>query len=106
MTPHERTLELVREIAFKNQMTAAQILGPSREKPVAKVRHAIICKLYLEGWGKSEIARFFNRDHTTIGYVIRKLSPTIRYPHDSLSVPVCYMDTCHGRSGFSQESAQ
>lgn len=92
-TPRERMLAWLREVAFKNNMTAAQILGPSRERPVVIVRHAIMHALYLEGWSKSEIGRFFNRDHTTVGYAIKGFgkSDSIHrksFPNDSLSVPV------------------
>lgn len=86
MTPREHSICLLCILAMKRGCTLTQVLGRSREQNIANVRQRMMHRLWCDGWAKSDIARLFHRDHTTVGYAIRKLSTPMAYPRHSLSV--------------------
>ena len=86
MTPREHSTCLLCILAMKRGCTLTQVLGRSREQNIANVRQRMMHRLWCDGWAKSDIARLFRRDHTTVGYAIRKLSTPMAYSKHSLSV--------------------
>ena len=72
MTPRERTLETIREIGQRYGVSLPDLLGPSRLRPIAWARFHAYAELYSRGMTSSEIARVFNREHSTIRHGIKR----------------------------------
>ena len=72
MTPRERTLETIRVIGERYGIGLADLLGPSRLRPIAWARFHAYAELYSRGMTSSEIARVFNREHSTIRHGIKR----------------------------------
>lgn len=66
-------LEMVSDIARAHGFTAADLIGPSRVRPVCIVRWRAMKALRDRGRSYSSIARTFNRDHTSVIAGIRRL---------------------------------
>lgn len=73
MTPRERRMAIVRMIAARHDVTAADILGSSRKRHIVEARWAaIVAVRYATGDKPTTLARFFNRDHTSILHALAK----------------------------------
>lgn len=65
--------EIVERIARRFNVTAREVCGHGRSKPVAMARHAVWAELYALGhWSYPRIGQLFRRDHTTIVTAVRK----------------------------------
>lgn len=110
--PKDLAEAIIQAFADMHGVSVAQILGERRNAHLVRARMDIIEHIVFDlGYSGHSVAKALRRDHTTIGHHLRKmaprkLSPSFSSARDSLSVPACYIATCHGRSDFSQESAQ
>lgn len=110
--PKDLAEAVIHAFADIHGVAAVQILGERRKAHLVKARLDIIEHLVFDlGYSGYSVAKALRRDHTTIGHHLRKmaprkLSPSFSIARDSLSVPVCYMDTCHVCFGSHQDSAQ
>ena len=60
---------IVERVAAENDLTAADLLGPSHERRIAWPRQDAFVALRDElGWSSTRIGRLFRRDHTTVLY--------------------------------------
>jgi chromosomal replication initiation ATPase DnaA len=66
LTPKEKNLADIGEIAYKYGYTAEDILGPSRYRRLVMVRRECVGMLRAKGYSTTEIGRIMNRDHSTI----------------------------------------
>lgn len=48
------------------------LLGPDRTRWISAIRNAAILVMHTHGKSASEIGRFFNRDHSSILYAIKR----------------------------------
>lgn len=72
MTPREKNLAEVAEIAKGHGYTLDEILGPRRTKHLVSVRLWCILMLRHKGLSTPQIGRIMNRDHTTICHALNK----------------------------------
>ena len=70
LTPLEHTIQ----IAQKYGLTSEHILGRSRDKWIVKARREVCKELYAKGMSSKTIGNFLNRNHTSILYLLGKLS--------------------------------
>jgi chromosomal replication initiation ATPase DnaA len=66
MTPREKNLAAIGEIAYKYGYTVEDMLGPRRFKKMVAVRRECIVMLRAKGYSTTEIGRIMNRDHSSI----------------------------------------
>lgn len=66
LTPKEKNLADIKEIAYKYGYTAEDVLGKSRYKRLVMVRRQCVGMLRAKGYSTTEIGRIMNRDHSTI----------------------------------------
>ena len=76
MVPVRRRMaDITAEVAARHGLTAADIRGPARTKCIVAARHEAMAACRAEGiWSYPRIGMFFNRDHTTVLYAVRRLS--------------------------------
>ncbi len=74
MTPREKNLADIREIAESYGYTAEDILGKSRYKRLVMVRRQCVGMLRAKGYSTTEIGRILNRDHSTIVVSLQTLA--------------------------------
>lgn len=72
MTPREKNLKDIENLAEGYGYTVADILGKSRFKRVVAVRRLCILMLREKGYSTTEIGRIMNRDHSTIVHALNK----------------------------------
>lgn len=79
MTPTERAKKIARPFLDHFGLEWADIAGPSRKKAVSQCRARIIralCSTVDDQkrpvWSQSQVARMLRKNHTTIGYALRK----------------------------------
>lgn len=72
MTPREKNLKDIENLAEGYGYTAADMLGKSRFKRVVAVRRLCILMLREKGYSTTEIGRVMNRDHSTIVHALNK----------------------------------
>jgi chromosomal replication initiation ATPase DnaA len=72
ITPRQRNLNDIAEIAEAHYLTVEDILGPSRLKYLVSVRRKCIYMLRDKGYSTTEIGRIMNRDHSTIVNSLKK----------------------------------
>ena len=65
----------ISEVAANAGLTYDDIVGPCRNKPVVRARHAAMYLAYRDlGKSTTQIGKAFgNRDHTTVLHAIRKV---------------------------------
>jgi len=56
----------IRALCAGTNVTQSEISGRTREHRVTKVRHAVWVSLSDQGFSSTEIAKRFDRDHTTV----------------------------------------
>jgi chromosomal replication initiation ATPase DnaA len=68
--------ELAKEFGEQHGFPGEQVLGLSRKKGLIEARRAMYeAARARHGWGVSEIARAFGRDHATIINALQKSAP-------------------------------
>lgn len=72
ITPRQKNLNDIAEIAEAHCLTVEDILGPSRFKYLVNVRRKCIYMLRDKGYSTTEIGRIMNRDHSTIVNSLQK----------------------------------
>jgi chromosomal replication initiation ATPase DnaA len=72
VTPRERNLADIGELAEKHGYTVEDILGRSRHKKLVAVRLWCVLMLRHKGYSTTEIGRIMNRDHSTIVHALNK----------------------------------
>lgn len=72
MTPREKHLQAIAEIADEHGYTVEDILGPCRHKHLVSVRHQCFAMFYDRGYSTPEIGRIMNRDHSTVCHALNK----------------------------------
>lgn len=70
----EPVKSIIMRVAIKHDLTAEDIVGRSRLRPIVKARHEAMREVYNLRWAMSlpNIGRCFNRDHTSILHAIQK----------------------------------
>lgn len=66
LTPREKNLAEIGEIAYKYGFTVEDMIGTRRFKKMVAVRRECIGMLRAKGYSTTEIGRIMNRDHSTI----------------------------------------
>lgn len=74
MTPRERNLAEIGEIARKNNFTVEDILGKRRYKRIVEVRRECVAMLRAKNYSTTEIGRIMCRDHSTIVHSLQMLA--------------------------------
>lgn len=73
MTPRERSMSIIREIAMQHGVTVEAIMGRSRDHKDTRARRAAYAAVkYRRGLSHPAVGRIFGRDHSTILHGIRK----------------------------------
>lgn len=72
MTPREKNLADIAEIAEAHHLTVEDILSPKRHKYLVSVRRKCIYMLRDKGYSTTEIGRIMGRDHSTIVVALQK----------------------------------
>lgn len=70
VTPMDRAVEALEEIAQSHGQTLASIRGKGRFRAQVAAREECYFFLRARGWSLPQIGRFFNRDHTAVMYVL------------------------------------
>ena len=72
--------KIIKEVAEKHKVSAGEIKGPRRNRYILAARFEAILRIHRElpHLSLPQIGRIFNRDHTTILYVIRKYGAQTR----------------------------
>ena len=73
MTPRERYKCQLCHIAIKHGCTLDEMLGRRRTPRIAQARFHGYAALREKGLTIPHIARFFGRDHTTVGYGLARV---------------------------------
>jgi len=70
-TPHQEHMQIVRDVAKDHKVSVSEILGGYRDARIIIARHAAYAAVWkATGWPYTRVARFFNREHTTVIYGI------------------------------------
>jgi chromosomal replication initiation ATPase DnaA len=72
MTPREKNLADINEIAQEYGYTVDDVLGYSKPKELVKVRRLCVVMLRDKGYSTTAIGRIMNRDHSTIVTSLQK----------------------------------
>jgi len=73
VTPREKHLQAIAEIADKHGYNVEDILGPCRHKHLVIVRRECVAMLRAKGYSTTEIGRIMKRDHSTIVHSLQVL---------------------------------
>jgi len=73
ITPRQKNLNDIAEIAEEHGYTIHDILGPSRLMHLVSVRRKCMVMLREKGYSTTEIGRIMNRDHTTVVHSLKKV---------------------------------
>ena len=63
--------ELILEIAKKHNITPEELVGTSRKIDIAEARQEFMHACHEQGMSIAEIARFLDRDQSTVAYGIK-----------------------------------
>jgi len=72
LTPRQRNLNDIAEIAEAHRLTVEDILSPKRHKYLVSVRRKCVYMLRDKGYSTTEIGRIMQRDHSTIVHALQK----------------------------------
>ncbi len=72
MTPREKNLQDIENLAEGYGYTVGDILGPSRRRHLVSVRNRCVFMLRNKNYSTSEIGRIMRRDHSTIVHALNK----------------------------------
>ena len=80
MTPHQRTPDIIREVAGRHGMTVGIVLSPRRSRRVVRCRYEAIRAVHeaKPHLSSPELGQIFGRDHTTILYALGRIGR--KYP--------------------------
>ena len=73
MTPREKNIQLIRDIASQNRVTLHDVMGPSRAQYIVTARFKCYRALRQKGLSYPQIGAIMKRDHTSILYGVRVL---------------------------------
>jgi len=73
MTPRERIISDVQNIADDHGVTVEDIFGKRRHAPIARARQEAFTALRWYGFSYPQIGRIFGRDHSTVIHGVRKV---------------------------------
>jgi chromosomal replication initiation ATPase DnaA len=73
ITPRQKNLNDIAEIAEEHGYTIHDILGPSRLMHLVSVRRKCMVMLREKGYSTTEIGRIMNRNHTTVVHSLKKV---------------------------------
>lgn len=59
-------LTIAQEVVDGTEYTTEEIRGRSKKRPISNLRREAMAKMYEEGYGTSDIARWFNRSPSTV----------------------------------------
>lgn len=71
MSPRDRTMAILREIANRHDVGLAELLGPTRYGELGHPRRVAWRFLRRRGFSTTQLGQLFGRDHTTIIYGMR-----------------------------------
>lgn len=73
-TKRQSGMEIIRQFCALNNVSVDVVFGPSRYRPVVKLRQLAMVEVYRRRPDLSlpQIGRLFNRDHTTIIHAVKK----------------------------------
>jgi len=74
MTPREKNLSDIHDIARAHKLTVDDILGTSKIKMIVMVRRKCVVMLREKGYSTTEIGRIMKRDHSTIVHALQRHS--------------------------------
>ena len=74
LTPHERRVAWLKQLCDDCGVCYGDVMGRSRFKRVSNVRALAYHKFIEDGMSLSAVGRFFDRDHTTVMKVARKIA--------------------------------
>lgn len=74
MTPKEKNLLDIDNIAQNYGYKAADVLGKSKFKKLVEVRRECVAMLRAKGYSTTEIGRIMHRDHSTIVHSLQMLA--------------------------------
>jgi chromosomal replication initiation ATPase DnaA len=74
ITPRQKNLNDIAEIAEEHGYTIHDILGPSRVMHLVGVRRKCIFMLRNKGYSTTEIGRIMNRNHTIVVHALQKMA--------------------------------
>lgn len=72
MTPRSKTMQDIAQIALRNGVTVADLISPTRRRPVVAARFECFELLRQQGRSLNQIGSIFNRDHTTVLHGLRR----------------------------------
>ena len=84
-TPRERNMSVIALFAMRHGCTTQELLGPCKLRHLVEARWDCIAAFRKRGLSTTEIGRLLNRDHTTIGHALQKMS--LRKPVVTIGVP-------------------
>lgn len=64
--------EIIETICANSDFTPEDLRDSSRKSDVSSLRHKAMYEMYEDGWGPSEIGRFFNRTRSAVVHACRK----------------------------------
>ena len=70
--------DVLHAVASRHEMRPAELMGASRHKMVVRARQEAFAEMRRRGRSLAEIGRFFERDHTTVLYGLRKHEQRIK----------------------------
>jgi len=73
MTPREKNIQLIRDIASQHKVTFRDVMGPDRHRYIIMARFKCYRALRQRGLSYPQIGAIMNRDHTAIIHGIRVL---------------------------------
>lgn len=73
MTPREKNIEAINQIAYTHGYTAEHILSHSKQRKLVVARRECIAMLRAKGLSTPQIGKIMNRDHSTIVHALQVL---------------------------------
>lgn len=68
-----RKSRIAREASEKHRISLAMLRGESRNAEIVSARWEAMLAMHKDGHSKNSIAKFFNRDHSSVVYAIKKM---------------------------------
>lgn len=64
--------EIAGEVCRETSFEPEDLQGPGRSRPLSRVRREAMSRMYEEGYGPSEIGKFFNRTRSAVVHAYRR----------------------------------
>ena len=81
LASRRRVTDIIDEVAKQTGITRAQIMGRTRTNDVVAARHEVWYLASKEGRSFCEIARFFNKNNTSVSYGVWRHAHLNNLPH-------------------------